>query len=128
MGDKQFFRKVAELSGLTVEEAADTTRATLECLAARLSNGENRHLAAHLHEGLRDSLPPNGRIKCFDLPELLRRVRGRTGLNDRDTESGVRGVFTALREDLGDETFDHVMQQLPNDFRTMARGRVRAAA
>ncbi|GAA2404950.1 hypothetical protein Cme02nite_64250 [Catellatospora methionotrophica] len=126
MGDKQFFRKVAELSGLTVEEAADTTRATLECLAARLSNGENRHLAAHLHEGLRDALPPSERIQCFDLPEMLRRVRERTGLNERDTESGVRGVMTALREDLGDETFDHVMQQLPNDFRTMAMAGTRA--
>lgn len=126
MGDKQFFRKVAELSGLTVEESADTTRATLECLASRLSNGENKHLRQLLHEGLRDSFPPNERITCFDLPEMLRRVQQRTGLNERDTDAGVRGVLTALREDLGAEAFDHVMQQLPNDFRAMAR--VRAAA
>jgi uncharacterized protein (DUF2267 family) len=126
MGDKQFFRRVAELSGLTVEEAADTTRATLQCLAARLSNGENRHLATHVHEGLRDSVPPNERIQRFDLPEMLRRVRERTALNQRDTEAGVRAVLTALREDLGAQEFDHVMQQLPNDFRAMARARAAA--
>jgi uncharacterized protein (DUF2267 family) len=127
MGDKQFFRKVAQLSGLTVEEAADTTRATLECLAARLSNGENRYLRMHLHEGLRDALPPNERITCFDLPELLRRVRERTGLNDRDTESGVRAVLNTLRQDMGTEAFEHVMQQLPNDFRAMSQARAAAA-
>ena len=58
--------------------------------------------------------------------KILREVKERTGLNERDTEAGVRGVLTALREDLGDETFDHVMQQLPNDFRTMARARAAA--
>lgn len=128
MGDKQFFRKVAELSGLTVEEAADASRATLECLGSRLSSGERRFLVGQLHEGLRDSVPldGNGRMQCFGLPELLRRVAERTGLNDRDTESGVRGVLTALREDMGDEAFDHVMQQVPNEFRAMAR--LRAAA
>ncbi|MEV4411294.1 DUF2267 domain-containing protein [Catellatospora sp. NPDC049609] len=128
MGDKQFFRKVAELSGLTVEEAADATRATLECLGSRLSNGENRYLVTHLHEGLRDAVGSDGRgrIECFGLPELLRRVRERTGLNDRDTASGVRAVLTALREDMGDEAFDHVMQQLPNEFGAMARARAAA--
>lgn len=119
MDDREFFRKVAEQAVLSVEEAADLSRATLQTLADRLSNGEARHLAEQLPNGLPEYLPKRDRIERFGLAELLRRVSKRTGLNARETGAGVRAVLTTLSETADRDVFDHVMAQLPGEFRTM---------
>lgn len=115
MDDRQLFHTVAERSGLTVEEAGDLTRATLRTLADRLSNGEARHLSEQLPAGLREYVPPRNRIDRFDFPELVRRVSKRVGLSAHETEIGAWAVLTTLNENL--TVFDHVLAQLPNDFR-----------
>lgn len=124
MDDREFFRKVAEQAVLSVEEAADLSRATLQTLADRLSNGEARHLAEQLPDGLPEYLPKRDRIDRFGLAELLRRVSKHTGLNARETEAGVRAVLTTLNRTVDKDVFDHVKAQLPGEFRTMIGLRV----
>jgi uncharacterized protein (DUF2267 family) len=119
MDDREFFQRVAEKAVLSVEEAADLTRATLQTLSDRISNGEARHLAQQLPDGLSEYLPQKDRIERFGLPELLQRVGKRTGLNARETEAGVHAVLTTLSATVDADVFDHVMAQLPGAFRTM---------
>ncbi|GDY71600.1 hypothetical protein SAV31267_010850 [Streptomyces avermitilis] len=67
MDDKEFFQAVADRAGLSREEAADLTRATLETLARRLSDGEARDLALELPERLRDSFERGGERWRFSM-------------------------------------------------------------
>lgn len=119
MDDRAFFQRVAEKAVLSVEEAADLTRATLQALAERLSNGEARHLAQQLPDGLSGYLAARERIERFGLAEMLERVGKHTGLNAKETKAGVRAVLTMLHETVDEVVFDHVMAQLPGEFRTM---------
>ncbi len=120
MNDREFFQKVAEKAVLSVEEAADLTRATLEILSGRLSSGEARNLARQLPDGLSGYLPEHDRIEKFGLAELLLRVGKRTGLNANETEAGVRAVLTKLAHLVDTQVYQHVMAQLPGEFRTLA--------
>jgi uncharacterized protein (DUF2267 family) len=116
MDDKEFIRAVAEETGLSREESADLARATLETL----------HLAPHLPEGLRASARPQPKQERFDLGELTRRISERTGLNLQETRSGVRAVLRTLRAVVGNEVYDHVMSQLPAEFRDAAESDARS--
>lgn len=121
MEDREFIRTVAERSGLSREEAADLTRATMAALAERLSAGETRHLARRLPDGLSESLGSGTRAaKKFGLDEFIRRVSAHTGLTVQEATDGVRAVLTTLHQALGDEQFDHVLAQLPGEFRDLA--------
>ncbi|MCW2885398.1 MAG: hypothetical protein QOE54_6350 [Streptosporangiaceae bacterium] len=126
MDDKEFIRAVAEETGLSREESADLARATLETLARRLSATEALHLAPHLPEGLRASARPQPKQERFDLGELTRRISERTGLNLQETRSGVRAVLRTLRAVVGNEVYDHVMSQLPAEFRDAAESDARS--
>ncbi|WP_433246935.1 DUF2267 domain-containing protein [Streptosporangium sp. CA-135522] len=116
---KEFVQTVAERAGLSREEAADLTRATLETLGERLSSGEARHLAKHLPDPLPESLSAEGRSEQFGLHDFVVRVSRRTGLTERETTGGVRAVLTTLRETIPDDTFGHAMLQLPGEFLEM---------
>ncbi|MCW2912800.1 MAG: hypothetical protein JWN52_868 [Actinomycetia bacterium] len=120
MDDREFIRAVAEETNLSHAESADLVRATLETLAHRLSAGEVRHLALHLPEPLRESARPQSRQERFDLEEFVRRISDRTGLNLQETRNGVLAVLRTLRAVVGDEVYDHVLSQLPAEFRDAA--------
>ncbi|MFC0861880.1 DUF2267 domain-containing protein [Sphaerimonospora cavernae] len=117
---KEFVRLVEERSGLSREEAADLSRATVETLGDRLSAGEARHLAAELPASLRESLHISERIERFGLRDLVRRVSRRTGLTVAETRGGVSAVLVTLREAVAGEAFDHAMAQLPSEFERAA--------
>jgi uncharacterized protein (DUF2267 family) len=120
VNDREFFRSVAQRAGLSREEAADLTRATLETLADRVSGGEARDLAAELPEPLAQPLRSGDEAaKRFDLEEFVRRVSERTGLTAAETTSGIRAVLVTLREVVGSDEFTQVMAQLSKDFRTL---------
>jgi uncharacterized protein (DUF2267 family) len=118
---REFFRTVADRSGLSREEAADLTRATLQALGERLSATEATHLAIRLPDELKNAMGPRtGSAENFGIDEFIRRVSEHTGLTVEETTAGVRAVLTTLHEELGDEQFNHVTAQLPKQFRTMA--------
>lgn len=114
MEAREFFQTVAERAGLSREEAADLTRATLSTLAERLSAGETRHLAGLLPSSLNEL--PAGRAETFGFDEFVRRVSDHTGLTVRETTDGVRAVLTTMHDEIGDEQFEHVTAQLPREF------------
>jgi uncharacterized protein (DUF2267 family) len=121
MNFKEFTYTVAERAGLSREEAADLTRATLETLADRLSGGEARDLAVRLPEPMGESLCGKKGMAAgnFGLEEFVRRVSEHAGLTVKETTEGVRAVFRTLAEVVPSDHFDQAMSQLPGDFRRM---------
>ncbi|MFF3541429.1 DUF2267 domain-containing protein [Streptomyces platensis] len=117
MDDKEFFRAVADRAGLSRQEGADLTRATLETLALRLSDGEARDLALELPEPLRVSLKRQRReMEIFGPDESIRRVRARTGLSAPEADRGVRAVLGTLQEAISRKEFGHAMSQLGKEY------------
>lgn len=117
MRDREFFREVADHSGLSRQEAADVTRATLLTLADRISGGEARDLAADLPEQLAQPLRSGDEAaKRYDLEEFERRVGGHAGLSPRDTSNGVAAVLLTLRDATPETAYQRAMSQLPKEF------------
>lgn len=117
MDAREFYRDVAERSALSKEEAADLTRATLECLAMRVSAGEVRDLARQLPDALAASVRRTGKdTERFGLDELVQRVSKRTGLNKAETLAGVRAVLVTLRDAVDRKAFNDFMSQFPAAF------------
>ena len=121
MNFKEFTHTVAERAGLSREEAADLTRATLETLADRLSGGEARDLAVRLPEPMAESFRGKKGMAAgnFGLEEFVRRVSEHAGLTVKETTDGVRAVFRTLADVVPSDHFDQAMSQLPGDFRRM---------
>lgn len=121
MDEKTFHATVAERAGLSKEEIADLTRATLEALAAQISGGEIQQLAVTLPDWLVPHLPRhNGQSHPKQLSEFVRDLSQRTGLNEDETRRGVKAVLTALRESIDPTHLDHALSQLPTDYRELA--------
>ncbi|MEV6653521.1 DUF2267 domain-containing protein [Streptomyces sp. NPDC051219] len=117
MDDKEFFQAVADRTGLSRQEAADLTRATLETLALRLSDGEARDLALELPEPLLDSLNRGrGDMHVFGPDESIRRVREHTGLSESEAAGGFRAVLGTLQEAVPQKAFDDAMSQLGKEY------------
>ncbi|WP_458248417.1 DUF2267 domain-containing protein [Streptomyces sp. MAI_2237] len=118
MDEQAFIRTVAERTGLSRQEAADLTRATLETLAHRLSSGEARHLITELPQGLAEAVRQGAtdRIERFGHADTVRRVAERTMLKEEEADRGVRYVLAVLREAVSEKEFNDLMSQLGTDF------------
>jgi uncharacterized protein (DUF2267 family) len=123
MDEREFFRTVAERTGLSREEAADLTRATLEALARRLSGGAIGDLVPHLPDGLDATVRGvKGRpTKRFGLSEAEEQVAERTGLTLEEVHAGLREVLRTLREVVPEAEFERAVDQLPGEFRRLMR-------
>jgi uncharacterized protein (DUF2267 family) len=119
--DKRTFQAaVAERAGLSKEEAADLTRATLEALAGQISGGEVQQLAVTLPDWLEPNLPRHdGRARPKPLTEFVRELSQRTGLKEDETLRGVRAVLRVLREAIDPTHLDHALALLPKDYREL---------
>ncbi|MDI1454940.1 MULTISPECIES: DUF2267 domain-containing protein [unclassified Streptomyces] len=118
MDEQEFVRTVAERTGLSRQEAADLTRATLETLAHRLSAGEARDLISELPEGLAEAVRrgTTDRVERFGHRESVLRVAERTMLKEEEADRGVRTVLAELREAISEKEFNDLMSQLGADF------------
>ncbi|MER7834950.1 DUF2267 domain-containing protein [Streptomyces sp. NPDC096040] len=119
MEEKEFIQAVSERTGLTRQEAADITRATLETLAHRLSPGEARDLIVELPEGLAEYVRRGAaeRIERFGYRDTVRQVAERNMLKEEEADRGVRTVLAELREAVDDKEFSDLMSQLGAEFR-----------
>lgn len=126
MEEKAFIQAVSERTGLSRQESADLTRATVETLAHRLSAGEARALALELPEGLAESVRrgATAEIERFDYDELVRRVAERNVLKKDEADGGVRAVLVMLREAISEKEFGHLMSQLGAAFSRPIAGSV----
>jgi uncharacterized protein (DUF2267 family) len=117
---KTFFATVAERAGLSKEEAADLTRATLQELARQISGGEVQQLALTLPDWLEPYLPRHdGRAHPKPMTEFFRDISQRIGLNEEETRRGVRAVLTVLREAIDPTHLEHALALLPKDYRQL---------
>jgi uncharacterized protein (DUF2267 family) len=118
MEERAFAAAVAEQAGLSREEAADLTRATLEALGRQLSGGEARDLALDLPSGLADSLPRRvGGAHPVPLREFIHQVSARTGLNEAEATRGTRAVLATLDRAVDSPHVQHALTQLPAAYR-----------
>jgi uncharacterized protein (DUF2267 family) len=119
--EQEFFRSVAASTGLGREEAADLTRATLQTLAQRLSEGTVRDLAVRLPDGLDEVVRGvKGRpSKQVGLEDAEEKVRERTGLRLDEVHAGFAAVLATLREAVPEATYAKVVGQLPHQFRDL---------
>jgi uncharacterized protein (DUF2267 family) len=119
--EREFFRSVAERTGLSREEAADLTRATLQALAQRLSEGTVRELVLHLPDKLADEVrgaraKPSQRSGLADAEE---QISHRTGLRGDEVHAGFAAVLATMREAMSTDVLDKALAQLPSEFRDL---------
>jgi uncharacterized protein (DUF2267 family) len=116
--EREFFRTVAERTGLSREEAADLTRAALQAIAQRLSEGAVRDLVVHLPDDLDQTMRtvkgrPNRRS---GLNEAEEQVAERIGLTREEVHTGFGAVLSTLREAVPEQEFEKAVSQLPGEF------------
>ena len=121
MDERDFFRSIAERTGLSREEAADLTRATLQALAQRLSEGTVRELALHLPDRLADEVrgvrgKPSRRC---ELAEAEKQISDRTGLRRDEVHAAFAAVLATMREATSTSVLDKALSQLPSEFRDL---------
>jgi uncharacterized protein (DUF2267 family) len=117
---RTFFAAVAERAGLSKEEAADLTRATLEAIAAQISGGELQKLAPALPDWLDAQLPRHdGSSHPMAVTEFVRQLSQRTGLKEDETRRGVGAVLSVLRQAMDPTHLEHALSLLPKDYREL---------
>lgn len=120
MDEKTFIATVAERAGLSKEEAADLTRATLEAIAGQISGGEIEKLAAALPDWLVANLPRHNRsAHPIAVSQFIREISQRTGLNEQETRRGVAAVLAVLNEAVDRTHLEHALALLPKDYREL---------
>ena len=112
-----FIGAVAKRAGLSSDEAAVYTHATLQTLSDRLTSGDTLDLANQLPKPLQTALRPRRETaERFGLDEFVRRVGERAGVIQPRARSAMGAVFTTLCEAVASGEFDDIMSQLPPDF------------
>jgi uncharacterized protein (DUF2267 family) len=121
--EKTFYATVAERAGLSKEEAADLTRATLGEIAGQLPGGEVERLAAALPDRLGGSLPRRGgSARPQALSDVIDRLSTRTGLTKEEVRRGVQAVLATLRAAVDSTHLEHAFALLPQEYRLLAAG------
>jgi uncharacterized protein (DUF2267 family) len=121
--EKTFYASVAERAGLSKEEAADLTRATLESIAAQIPGGELDRLATALPDWLEPHVPRHrGASRPRPLHDVVRDISSRTGLKEEEVQRGVAAVLSVLRESADSTHLDHALSLLPAEYRRLATG------
>jgi uncharacterized protein (DUF2267 family) len=102
---------------LTMEQALNATRATLETLAERLGADESRHLASQLPEGIGQYLGCREIVaETFSLDEFLKRISAREGVDPPDAVYHARAVLDALQQAVPPSEIRDVLVRLPADY------------
>jgi uncharacterized protein (DUF2267 family) len=108
---------VAEVAGITPEEAEAAVAATLTTLSERITRGEADDIAAFLPRELRPLLTSAPEpAERFGRDEFIRRVAAREGVDEKTAHEHARAVFTALGVAVAPGELRDMAGQLPNDF------------
>jgi uncharacterized protein (DUF2267 family) len=114
---EEFIAQVAQEAGLSEEDAATLTRATLSTLAERISGGEARDLAAQLPAPLKTALiSAHENAEAFSVKEFVERTAERADTDPDVADVAVDAVLATLRDAVTPGEFDDVLSQLPADF------------
>jgi uncharacterized protein (DUF2267 family) len=111
-----FLAEVEQQAPASREEAERAVRATLQTLAERISTGEAQDLARQLPPEVRPLLDGDGDAEPFTLPEFLRRVAEREGVDLPTAERHAAAVFAALGLAVSREELHDAFAQLSKDY------------
>ena len=119
--EREVFGSVAERAGLSREEAADLTRASLQALVQRLSEGTAREVVLHLPDRLGDEVRRTGGTpsRHSGLSDVEIQVSERAGLRRDEVHAGLVAVLATMREAMPAEVLDKALAQLPREFRDL---------
>jgi uncharacterized protein (DUF2267 family) len=122
----EFVGRVADRLDIDRERARGAVEAVLEVLAIRISGGEVRDLAARLPPELRPALQRGLsesalHATALSLDDFLRAIAHRERVSVEDAAAHVRAVLTTLREAVGEQEFDDMASQLPDEYAPLLR-------
>jgi uncharacterized protein (DUF2267 family) len=121
MDERAFAAAVAQQAALTIQEARDLSRATLEELGGQLSGGEIRVLATVLPNCMASNLPQHAHgSRPVPVSDFIRRLAQRTGLSRADVTHGVRAILSVLGQMPDSTPVRHALSQLPAAYRELA--------
>jgi uncharacterized protein (DUF2267 family) len=123
-----FISAVQEEAGVGYEDAERATRATLQTLGERISEGEARDIAAQLPKPLRPVIVDGRDPERFDVGEFIRRVAEREGVEEALAREHARAVFAALGRAVDRKEIDDMRAQLPSSFADLVVAAQRASA
>lgn len=108
---------VAELAGVSPDQAEILTRATLETLSELLSATQTLDLAAQLPAAMHPQLRPrSGAAGALPAEEFVGRVAARAGIDPDQAVGGARAVFATLRRAVPNEDFQELLSGLPGPY------------
>lgn len=117
-----FVEQVSRRANVPSAQAIALIHATLRTLSERLTGGETLDIAAQLPPPLQllmRTCPAAEHAQRFSADEFVERVCRCTDVAPATVRTGVRAVFTTLREALTGGEFDDVAAQLPRDYRDL---------
>ncbi|MCU1668977.1 MAG: DUF2267 domain-containing protein [Blastococcus sp.] len=121
MDHETFISTVARRAGVPEATAERLVQATLRTLADRISGGEAEDIAMRLPDGLAHWLRLGEREEAqgFGVDEFVRRVADRGDVGPDEARSGAAAVLTTLRDAVPEREFEHVLSQLPKEYREL---------
>jgi uncharacterized protein (DUF2267 family) len=120
-----FIALVREQANLSHAEAERATRATLETLGERISDGEARDIAEQLPAPLRPIVIDGRDPEPSEAGEFVRRVAEREGVERPLAREHARAVFAALGQVVSRDEIDDMRAQLPSSFRDLVAAALR---
>lgn len=114
----QFIKEVQHKIGFGSKDAAlIATKATLQTLGERLSQGEEKDVAAQLPRELGQYLKDSHDRKTFGLDEFVERVARREGIDSNVARTHAKGVIGVLHKAVSEGEWDDILAQLPSDMK-----------
>ena len=117
---KEFVGQVQHRARLgTQGETVRAIHATLETLGERIVADEAAQLAAQLPQEIGHYLQLADTSDRFPLDEFLQRVAKREKVDLPDATHHARSVISVLQEAVTGNQIEHVLAQLPNEYRPL---------
>jgi uncharacterized protein (DUF2267 family) len=116
MDYETFIRTVEHSAEIGWDDAERATRATLETLAERISQGEAKDLAEQLPPEVAPYLATTTDAERFDLDEFLARIARRAEVDRPTAYRYARAVFDAVSRAVKGDEFDDLVAELPKQY------------
>jgi uncharacterized protein (DUF2267 family) len=123
----EFIDAVARRAGVSPAEATTVTRATLETLTDRITEGQAHDIAGQLPVELREHLHKTTSAtgaqvaERFGIEEFVHRVSARAGVDTALADTGMRAALTTVGETISSEEREGTVSQLPKEFWDMIK-------
>jgi uncharacterized protein (DUF2267 family) len=116
-------QRTAERTGVSAQEAAQLTQATLEVLGDRIGGQQAHDLAQRLPDTSGQWLdePPETPAHDYGVDDFIGRVRDRAPDVRDDVGPGIRAVIIALRDAVGEAELEIALRPLSDDYDVLVR-------